>query len=875
MEEEQQNAKMFEDDAAKGDALAQCNLGLCYLNGHGVARNEALAVKWFTKSASQGDADAQYSLGTCYLNGVGVFKNESVAVEWYTKSAAQGNAFAQYCLGRCYQNGFGVAVDGALAVEWYKKSAAQGDALGQNGLGTCYKKGTGVSKNEALALEWFTKSAAQGDAFAQHNVGWCYQNGFGVVKNITSAVEWYRKAAAQGVQAAKSNLRELSMEVPFVPPAEKRDNQIGEEAPARIRELPSKRASFRFFKPKEVRSSGSQDAPPETKSLRDALLEALKMDKDAEAQSFAQHLEEMRIDAILTNTERTLRVLSRAGKTMTQVTKVITVLQTAMGPYSAAFIGVQLMADAVLGIVKMIHTMYLNDQKCRVLRERVEALNPTINQLQHDLVSKLEDVLTCNPPLSRGDIKHFGDDIQALAPLIQKLGKVLGDIKHVVDTWQCSGKKLWGKVKKMFKAKNFEKKFVELADNLREAEMALSTALTARTYIKLDRVVEKMPDWRDLSEKWKRDMEHAVAEDKAELAARLKELAATDEEFKNAMLAQFKEVKRDLQVNFASNFAAVHDMFQGIVLDIATEHKKTNAHISSEMDSLRVEIREALRDRVKFREIAWKELTMEGMVGEGGYGVVYRAQWGERVVAVKQLHLQQIGGRDLDEIKAELVAEADKLEKVASPFVVELKGVVFEKSHHAIVMEFAAPDLSFFLSSVKELDWRQRFRIATEIALGLQAVHKAGVVHHDLRAANVLLGSQPRFCRLTDFGLAKAKHTSSCNSKSKTGNFVWLAPEYQCQAEAKYTEACDVFSFGVTLFEIATLGHAPFRTRSDAEIRQMYKERVRDKLLPEVPAQFRQLVESCWSQNPEKRPSASEIVEYLEKTKMADARLTI
>ncbi len=172
---------------------------------------------------------------------------------------------------------------------------------------------------------------------------------------------------------------------------------------------------------------------------------------------------------------------------------------------------------------------------------------------------------------------------------------------------------------------------------------------------------------------------------------------------------------------------------------------------------------------------------------------------------MKVLDLEGTGGRLLREIKEELSNEAVLLNKITSPHVVFLHGVVFKDPNFAIVMEYAAPDLSFFLNDIEpeSLSWGQRFCLAKQIALGMAAVHKSKVfflspffllfvsvcclkvVHHDLRAANVLLGSKPRFCRLTDFGLSKAKATSSRNSKSKTGNIVWLAPEYQANADSE------------------------------------------------------------------------------------------
>ena len=60
------------EKAEKGDAIAQFNLGLVYVKGRGVPKDEAEAVKWFRKAADQGDAQAQFNLGVTYAKGRGV-----------------------------------------------------------------------------------------------------------------------------------------------------------------------------------------------------------------------------------------------------------------------------------------------------------------------------------------------------------------------------------------------------------------------------------------------------------------------------------------------------------------------------------------------------------------------------------------------------------------------------------------------------------------------------------------------------------------------------------------------------------------------------------------------------------------------------------
>ncbi len=78
----------------------------------------------------------------------------------------------------------------------------------------------------------------------------------------------------------------------------------------------------------------------------------------------------------------------------------------------------------------------------------------------------------------------------------------------------------------------------------------------------------------------------------------------------------------------------------------------------------------------------------------------------------------------------------------------------------------------------------------------------------------------------------------------------------------------------MTLFEIATTGEIPFKKRSDAEVKQFYLEGKRDKLPSDVPDVFVQLVSKCWDQNPKNRPTAEQIIQYIEKSGKSDSRLT-
>lgn len=83
-------------NAEQGDAAAQFNLGYCYDEGQGVAKDYAEAVKWFRKAAEQDHTEAQLNLGYCYANGQGVVKDKMEAYAWFSM-AAKGDSDAAEC----------------------------------------------------------------------------------------------------------------------------------------------------------------------------------------------------------------------------------------------------------------------------------------------------------------------------------------------------------------------------------------------------------------------------------------------------------------------------------------------------------------------------------------------------------------------------------------------------------------------------------------------------------------------------------------------------------------------------------------------------------------------------------------------------------
>jgi TPR repeat protein len=93
-----QNILEMKENAARGEASAQFNLGIMYYEGKGVKQDFSQAKLWYEKAATQGYAQAQFNLGLMYYKGAGVKQDLSQAKLWYEKSAAQGYAQAKEAL---------------------------------------------------------------------------------------------------------------------------------------------------------------------------------------------------------------------------------------------------------------------------------------------------------------------------------------------------------------------------------------------------------------------------------------------------------------------------------------------------------------------------------------------------------------------------------------------------------------------------------------------------------------------------------------------------------------------------------------------------------------------------------------------------------
>jgi len=181
-----------------------------------------------------------------------------------------------------------------------------------------------------------------------------------------------------------------------------------------------------------------------------------------------------------------------------------------------------------------------------------------------------------------------------------------------------------------------------------------------------------------------------------------------------------------------------------------------------------------------------------------------------------------------------------------------------------IAMEYIEGEaLDRFLRRNAPLNWRHAFYIAGQVAVALHCAHDAGIVHRDVKPANILL-DRLGHVRLTDFGIARVQEEAVQHGQGYAffGTPDYMSPE-QCGSGVPVGRRSDFFSLGVMLFEMMT-GTLPFSAESiPARIQQIVHEEVPrlNRLRPDIPDEVARLVAVMLEKPPSRRPATGEIIQ--------------
>ncbi|ESQ52811.1 hypothetical protein EUTSA_v10016827mg [Eutrema salsugineum] len=203
--------------------------------------------------------------------------------------------------------------------------------------------------------------------------------------------------------------------------------------------------------------------------------------------------------------------------------------------------------------------------------------------------------------------------------------------------------------------------------------------------------------------------------------------------------------------------------------------------------------------------VATNGFSSDLIVGDGSFGLVYRAELSNGVVvAVKKLNHDALQGL------REFSAEMETLGRLRHPNIVRILGYCISGPDRVLIYEFLEKgSLDYWLHENTALpcplSWSTRMRIAYGVAKGLAYLHglPKPIIHRDIKSSNVLLDSQ-FVAHIADFGLARRIDTSRSHvSTQVAGTMGYMPPEYW-EGNTAATVKTDVYSFGVLMLEMAT-----------------------------------------------------------------------
>lgn len=195
--------------AFAGKSSDQLQLAYNFLEGsNGFQQDNKRAVYWLTQSSNNGNIQAINQLGVCYIEGVGIIKNESVGYDLVKFAADKGNITAIINVALLAVNGCGISVNYTLAAEYLQKAAEAGDGQAAYELGQLYLQGKGVEKDENKAFQSLTLAADTGLMEAQVGLAQCYASGIGTEADLQAARKYWVTASLSGDAVAQRSIGE-------------------------------------------------------------------------------------------------------------------------------------------------------------------------------------------------------------------------------------------------------------------------------------------------------------------------------------------------------------------------------------------------------------------------------------------------------------------------------------------------------------------------------------------------------------------------------------------------------------------------------------------------------------------------------------------
>ncbi|KAK3094991.1 hypothetical protein FSP39_008824 [Pinctada imbricata] len=253
------------------------------------------------------------------------------------------------------------------------------------------------------------------------------------------------------------------------------------------------------------------------------------------------------------------------------------------------------------------------------------------------------------------------------------------------------------------------------------------------------------------------------------------------------------------------------------------------------------------------------DISLEMKIGNGNFGEVYKGVYKPKnlVVAVKTC-------RDTlsDDQRKKFLQEGRILKQYDHENIVRFIGIAAQRQPVMIVMEYVAGGalLGFLRKNGKAQTKKQLTKMCEDAGSGMAYLESKNCIHRDLAARNCLVGDQS-VVKISDFGMSREEEEYTVSDGLKQIPIKWTAPE--ALMYGKYTSLCDVWSFGILMWEVFSSGQTPYPGQTNNQAREKIDAGYRMPAPEGTPPTCYDLMLKCWEKNPADRPHFAGIVKEL------------
>ncbi|KAL6844306.1 hypothetical protein ACP4OV_025979 [Aristida adscensionis] len=275
-----------------------------------------------------------------------------------------------------------------------------------------------------------------------------------------------------------------------------------------------------------------------------------------------------------------------------------------------------------------------------------------------------------------------------------------------------------------------------------------------------------------------------------------------------------------------------------------------------------------LKEKIGDPDLDMSLLQTKEKIASGSSGDLFRGTYCGVDVAIKFLRTEHVN----DSSKVEFLQEIMILRSVKHENVVRFYGACTKQRKYLIVTEYMPGGnlYDFLHKQNNNLELPAILRIAIGISKGMDYLHQNNIIHRDLKTANLLIGSD-QDVKIADFGVSR-NPSEEGNMTAETGTYRWMAPEMLgiCLGFSSlvinhkpYNFKADVFSFAVVLWELVT-SKIPYENLTPLQAALGVRQGMRLEIPSWVHPRLSILIQKCWDENPNVRPSFSDITLELE-----------